>query len=147
MIAYTRERLLRLIKLDFIRFCIVGGVGFVINFVLLIGLHRFAGLNVFVAQLIAAEIALYSNFMLHHHWTYKAHRINKTLRQLLIQFHLTSWPAILGSATMVTLGEQLLHLNSFSALMLSSAIALMWNFGWSKYVVWQDITQADIESA
>src|SRR5437660_1252315 len=136
MIAYTREQLVRLLKLDFVRFCIVGGTGFVINFILLTFFHKTLDVQVFLAQLIAAEIALFSNFMLHHHWTYKAHKVNKTVPQLLAQFHATTWPAILGSAAMVWVSEKVLHLNNLTALALSSAIALLWNFGWSKYVIW-----------
>jgi dolichol-phosphate mannosyltransferase len=145
MIAYTREKLLFLLRLDFIRFCIVGGTGFVINFALLLLFHRALGLQVFLAQLIAAEIALFSNFMLHHHWTYKAHKVTKTMPQLLIQFHATTWPAILGSAAMVTVGENTLHLSNLAALGVSSIIALLWNFGWSKYVIWRDVKPKDVE--
>lgn len=102
MIAYTRGKLEHLLKLEFIRFCIVGGTGFVINFLLLTGLHRGLGLPVFIAQLVGAEIALLSNFLLHHHWTYKAQKVDKNLVSLLAQFHATTWPAIIGSALMVS---------------------------------------------
>lgn len=140
MIAYTRERILHLLKIDFVRFCIVGGTGFLINLLLLTLLHKVLKIEVFLAQLISAEVSLFSNFILHHHWTYKAHKVNKSTSQLLVQFHATTWPAIVGSAVMVWVGENLLHFNNFSALIVSSAIALFWNFGWSKYVVWRDLT-------
>jgi hypothetical protein len=44
---------------------------------------------------------------------------------------------------MVTLGEQLLHLSDMPALVLSSAMVLGWNFGWSKYIVWRDAHPAE----
>lgn len=145
MIAYTQSRLARLLRVDFIRFCIVGGTGFVINFVLLIVLHKLFKLPVFLAQLFAAEVALFSNFMLHHHWTYKEHKVEKSMPKLIIQFHATTWPAIIGSALMVTAGEKILKLDSLTALALSSIIALLWNFTWSKYVVWRKVTRAEVE--
>jgi dolichol-phosphate mannosyltransferase len=145
MIAYSRVRLERLLKIEFIRFCIVGGTGFVINLILLLLLHKALGINIFVSQLIGAEISLFSNFMLHQHWTYKAHKVEKTLTNLLVQFHLTSWPAIIGSALMVTGGEKLLHLSNVVALVVSSVIALLWNFVWSKFVVWRDVDAKEIE--
>ncbi len=145
MVAYTRAKLLYLLKLDFIRFCIVGGTGFVINFALLTVLHHALGLTIFVAQLLAAEVALFSNFMLHHHWTYRQHKVDKSMPKLLLQFHATTWPAIFGSALMVTAGEKLFHLSNLAALALSSIIALFWNFLWSKYVIWRKITQVEIE--
>ena len=145
MIAYTKEKLFRLLRIDFIRFCIVGGLGFVINLVLLVTLHSALNVYVLFAQLLAAEIALLSNFMLHHHWTYKSHKVVKSLPVLLMQFHASSCPAIVGSALLVTLGEELLNLGNFMALALSSAIVLGWNFTWSKYVIWRDMTQKTIE--
>lgn len=145
MVAYTRARIRHLLKIDFVRFCIVGGTGFVINFLILTFLHRLLHAPIFIAQLIGAEIALFSNFMLHHHWTYKGHKVQKGMSKLLIQFHASTWPAILGSALMVTAGEKLLHFGNLLALAVSSVIALLWNFGWSKYVIWRKITPAEIE--
>ena len=100
---------------------------------------------IFFAQLIAAEIALFSNFLLHHNWTYKNNKVKKSMLTLLIQFHATSWPAIIGSAIMVSLCEKVLHFNELYSLITSSLVALMWNFGWSKYVVWRKVTEKDIQ--
>jgi len=145
MIAYTHKKMARLLKVDFIRFCLVGGSGFILNLAILSLLQNLTGLSIFVSQLIAAEIALFSNFILHHHWTYKHNNVHKSLPKLLIQFHASSWPAILGSATMVSLAEHYLHLNNFFALILSSSIVLVWNYCWSKFVIWRGVTSQDIE--
>ena len=145
MITYTRKQFRRLLKIDFVRFCIVGGTGFIINALLLLLLHRALHIGVFLAQLVSAEVALFSNFMLHHHWTYRANKVQKSIPRLLIQFHASSWPAIVGSAVMVTACEKLLHLGSLAALTISSLIALFWNFGWSKYVIWRGVTKSQIE--
>ena len=134
-----------MLRIDFVRFCIVGGTGFVINFFILTLLHKLFNAPIFIAQLIGAEIALFSNFMLHHHWTYKAHKVQKTMKKLLLQFHASTWPAILGSALMVTGAEKFLHFGNLLALATSSIIALLWNFGWSKYVIWRSVTPAEIE--
>ena len=144
MIARTKIGLVSLIKLDFIRFCMVGGTGFIINVILLSIFHKLLQMPIFFAQLLAAEVALFSNFMLHNHWTYKAKRVKKKFIKLLIQFHATSWPAILASAAMVAVGVKLFHLNPSLALIISSTIALAWNFLWSKYVIWHDTSVKEI---
>ena len=145
MVAYTREQFNRLIKIEFIRFCIVGGTGFIINFLILAALSHFFDAPVALAQFIGAEIALFSNFLLHHNWTYKMKRVHKSITTLLVQFHATSWPAILGSTIMVSAGVDLLHLSKLTALAISSAIALLWNFVWTKFVIWRDMTPKNIE--
>ncbi len=145
MIAYTRSQLVRLLRLEFIRFCIVGGTGFIINLILLTLLRKYLHLEIFVAQLISAEIALFSNFMFHHHWTYKAHHVEKSITKLIIQFHSTSWPAIAGSAGMVFVAEKVFHLNDIDSLLISSLIALIWNYFWSKFVVWRDVKPGELK--
>ncbi len=145
MVVYTRSKVAQLLRIDFIRFCMVGGSGFVINFVILTLLHKFGHAPVFIAQLVGAEFALFSNFLLHHNWTYRNKKINKSIPSLLAQFHASSWPAILGSAVMVDAGVRFLHLNNLAALVVSSLIALMWNFGWSKFVIWKNVTDKQIK--
>lgn len=145
MIVYTREKLQLLLKVDFIRFCIVGGTGFVINFLLLALLPHIFPMPIFIAQLVGSEVALFSNFLLHHHWTYKHKRVQKTVRTLLVQFHASTWPAILGSTAMVSIGVSVLHINKYLALIVSSIIALAWNFVWSKFVIWRGVTKDEIE--
>jgi putative flippase GtrA len=145
MISYTKKRVEALLKVEFIRFCIVGGTGFLINLVFLALLPKLFGFPVPVAQFIGAEIALFSNFMLHHHWTYTRHKVKKSMRVLIIQFHLTTWPAILGSVAMVSISVEFFHLGKIVALIISSAISLIWNYFWSKYVVWRDVSPKEIE--
>ena len=145
MIVYTKEKIKHLLKVDFVRFCIVGGLGFVINLALLAVFTQILKMPVYIAQFLGAEIALGSNFFLHHHWTYKRNKVNKTNPTLLCQFHATSWPAIIGSTIMVSAGVSIFHINKFVALVISSVIALGWNFAWSKFVIWRNITERQIE--
>lgn len=142
---YTKQKLETLLKLDIIRFCIVGGTGFVINLMILVALGHLLRLPVFLAQMIGAEIALFSNFMLHNTWTYKARKTKKSFVRLLVGFHTVTWPAIIGSAIMVSVGVRILHLSKLFALVVSSAIALVWNFLWSKYIIWRDTSPKDVE--
>ena len=130
------RRLKQLLEIDFIRFCIVGAFGFIINAILLMILN--ADLHsTFVAQLIAAEVALFSNFIFHHKWTYRANKVRKTISTLIVQFHITSWAAIIASALIVWAGVKFLHLHPLTALVISSITALFWNFAWSKFVIWR----------
>jgi len=145
MLAQTRQGLTKLIKIDFIRFCIVGGIGFLVNLGLLIILNNLLGIGIFIAQLISAEIALFSNFILHDHWTYSSKKVKKTKKVLIIQFHASSWPAILGSTMVLTAAHKFLHLDNFKALILTAFVTLFWNFVWSKYVIWKGVTERDIE--
>lgn len=136
-----------LLKIDFIRFCLVGAGGFLINFGLLTLFYRLFGWPIFLAQLLAGEIALFNNFVLHQRWTYKRHSVTKSIAHLLWQFHLTSWVAIIGSALMVSVGVKSFKLNYLVALIISSAIALSWNFVWTKFVIWKHQQESQHEKS
>ncbi len=45
---------------------------------------------------------------------------------------------------MVAGGVKFLNLNKVIALVISSAVALFWNFAWSKYVIWRGVTSKQI---
>jgi dolichol-phosphate mannosyltransferase len=145
MIAYTSKKLERLLKLELIRFCIVGGTGFVINLVVLTLLHKVIGIPIFIAQVVGAETALFNNFMLHNNWTYKHKKVEKSIGSMLIQFHATTWPAILGSAVMVSLAVHFLHFSNLLALIASSAVVFAWNYTWSKFIIWRGVSPQEIE--
>ncbi|MDB5170456.1 MAG: hypothetical protein JWO35_150 [Candidatus Saccharibacteria bacterium] len=127
----------KLVQSDFVRFCVVGSSGFSINFVILTVLYKGVNFPIFMAQLIACEVSLFTNFLLHHHWTYKHKHISKNIKSLLWQFHASSWVAIIGISAMVSFCVKVLEFNYIVALAVSSIIALGWNFYWSKYVIWR----------
>ncbi len=134
----------RLLRRDFVRFCIVGASGFIINMILLKLFFEFVHLRIYIAQALAAEIALFTNFILHHNWTYKKTKSKKTIKQLLVQFHATSWVAILGSALVVSLGVNTFKLPIIASLVIASALALFWNFFWSKYIIWRNAEHKEV---
>ncbi len=127
----------KILAVDFVRFCMVGGLGFLINFCLLTLFYKILGFPLFISQLVAAEISLFNNFLFHHRWTYKNKKVTKTTKNLLVQFHVTSWMAIVGSATIVSVLVNHAGLHYIVALVVSSAVALAWNYMWTKFVIWK----------
>ena len=136
----------KLLKVDFVRFCIVGSTGFAVNFAFLVLTYHIMHLPIFLAQIVSGEIALFNNFTFHYNWTYKSRKSSNKIKNLIFQFHLTSWAAIVGSAFLVSGGVKYLHINYLVALVISSAIALVWNFAWTKLVIWkrQDHVVAEV---
>lgn len=145
MFVYIAGKIKNLHKIDFVRFCIVGTLGFIINFGLLTLFYKVLGVNIFISQLLSSEIALFNNFILHHNWTYRDNITNKSIKNLLIQFHMSSWSAILGSSAIVALGVKVFHLHYVVALVIASAAGLFWNFAWTKFVIWRHHYEGGLE--
>lgn len=125
-----------LTSIEFIRFCIVGSAGFLINYALLSLFYTQLKLPVFLSQMLASEVALFHNFALHHNWTYRDRLNHRTILDYITRFHATSWSAIIGSAIIVSFMVNTVQYNYGLALVVSSVIALFWNFLWTKYFVW-----------
>lgn len=71
-------------KARFIKFGIVGGTGFLVNYIGLEILKR-VGLSTYFATLIATEMAIISNFILNNIWTFKD-KIITSFKDLVVQF-------------------------------------------------------------
>ena len=126
---------IRLIKHSIGRFVTVGAVGFVINFCILSLLYKVLDFSLLPSQLIAAEVAILSSFFFHNGWTYKD-AVQDSYLKRFIEFHGSSW---LGSAmttfTLVFLVDR--GVIYVVALSIGAAIALVWNFFWTRFVIWR----------
>lgn len=127
----------KLLKIDFIRFSMVGAVGFLVNLGMLYLLFDVSGMAIWAAQIIGAETALISNFTLHHFWTYRERAGQKRKRILLAQFHLSFWSGALINSSIVVLAVSVFQMHYFIGLVAGSATALFWNFFWTKFYIWR----------
>ena len=128
----------RLLRQDFVRFCVVGGVGFLINLVILKLLHDAWHWPIVLATLIGAEVAYFSNFLFHNSWTYKhGQRAEKSFRRLLVQFHLSAWSGMLLNTVIVYVAVVMFRQDSAVGLIIASLIVLFWNYFWTKFYIWR----------
>ncbi len=128
-----------LLKQDFVRFCMVGVLGFLINLVILKLLHDAWHWHIIIATLIGSEAAYFSNFLLHNSWTYK-HRatVQKSFGKLLLQFHLSAWSGMVLNVLIVFVAVSMFHLDSAIGLVIASVIVLFWNYIWTKSYIWRN---------
>lgn len=85
-------RILELATGSFGKFLVVGGLGFVINFVVLWFLHSYSHVDPFWANLAGAALAIFSNFNFNNVWTFKEHKIHGVFQYFwkMLQFYATS---------------------------------------------------------
>ena len=129
-----------------VRFVIVGGIGFVINLVALWILHGRLGLPLFIGQLIAAELALLSNFSFHHNWTYQNYSGGSFMHRLG-KFHATAWAGALIGSLGVWVSATYGHIHYLLAVVVGALLALGWNYFFNKYVIWGKRHQLDPETS
>lgn len=102
-------------KQRFIKFGLVGGTGFVVNYVGLELLKR-AGLSTYFATLFATELAIISNFIFNNIWTFKDKIITKFSDVIVqfVKFNVSSLFAVIVQPLIVT---GFVHFTSDTSLM------------------------------
>ncbi len=128
---------------EFVKFCLVGAVGFVVNLSTLTLTHNVLGLPVELAVILGGEVALVSNFLFHNYWTYKKRYQNKKIGVLFLQFHVAFWSGNGINAILTLLMIKQLGWSPAVSLAIASAAVLFWNFVWTRFYIWRakDITE------
>lgn len=127
-------------KIRFIKFGIVGGTGFVVNFVF-IRVFRGIGFSEFLTWLFATELAIVNNYVFNNIWTFKEEKIGG-LKQTLakfMQFNLTSAGALLIQSILGPLGVKLVG-EKWDFLVLAFVVAcvvLPYNYIMYNAVIWR----------
>ena len=141
MIAYTRQKASQLLKIDFIRFGIVGTIGFVVT--LALKLTVFSGLEVYLATFLSSEGGVLSNFVFHEKWTYnQVDHHHKPLWKKFVHFQASSLSGVIIFTILSGTGEAFLHIPTTISLAIAAAITMFWNYFWTKYFIFKGNTPA-----
>ena len=138
---WGKHKVQKLLEVDFIRFGIVGAVGFLVTFFLKVTI--FSGLEVFVATFLSSEGGMLSNFAFHEKWTYNhVDHHSKSLSKKFFHFQLSSLSGIILITIITGIANKHFHLANFISLAIASGITMFWNFFWTKYFIFKGSTPA-----
>lgn len=136
----------RQLQREFVRFCLVGAVGFVVNLSTMTVVHEVLGVSIEWSVLIGGEVALVSNFLFHNFWTYKERALNKKITVLFLQFHVAFWSGNGINAILTLIMIKQFGWSSVLSLAIASGAVLFWNFAWTRFYIWRakDATQQEV---
>jgi dolichol-phosphate mannosyltransferase len=139
------SRVKELIFGKFGKFLVVGGTGFVINFLTYnILSHIYILLPLWIANTIGAEFAIFSNYNLNNLWTFKENKVKTSGAYLLkmLQFFLTSNIGVfIFQNGIIALGEKLYGRDYKNIYFLfGTALLLIWNFTIYNKIIWKKKT-------
>lgn len=117
----------KLTSIRFIRFGVVGSIGFLVNSAGLLLFYDKLKLPIIIAQLISAEIALMATFVGNNFWAFKADH-HHTFIQKLARYHAGSWIGLGINSVIVVVLVKYFHLFSVLALGFGASVALLWNY-------------------
>jgi len=114
----------------FLKFCVVGASGFVVNLGLLALFVEVAGMNKVWAQVPSYQISIWTNFAFNEFWTFRDRRTPGTSSFLIraIKFNLVSqvgWGINLG---VYSLALKVAGIHYIISQIIAIAVATLWNF-------------------
>lgn len=120
------------------KFGIIGGVGFISNYLILKLCTDMFSLNRITGELLAAAVALQVTFILHDRWTYK---IDETQHVYQLSFGKRYRAYVISNSfgsllTVLLFALFSLFFGHFVALALAACGGLVWNFLVNKAVIW-----------
>lgn len=111
----------------FVRFLLVGSVGFVINYIFLTITYRLLHIPIFISQLLSAEIALLATFTGNNFWAFRGHH-HISIKSKLLKYHLTSGSGIIINTLIVGSLVKYAGLYYGLALVCGTFVGLVWNY-------------------
>lgn len=127
-------------KQRFIKYAIVGALGFTVNFIFL-RVFRGLGFNETLVWLFATELAIINNYVLNNFWTFKEVKIAglKDTVYKFLQFNLTSAGALIIQSVLGPVGERIVGIQ-YDALVLAFIVIFLvipYNYAMYNFVIWK----------
>ncbi|MEK7559390.1 MAG: glycosyltransferase [Patescibacteria group bacterium] len=126
------------------KFLVVGGTGFVINWIVLNLLITFFSIPPEIANLCGAVLAIFSNYNINNLWTFGERRATNITSYFLkmLQFYATSSFGVIfiQTGTIFLLGKLIGHDSRFLVniyFIIGTGLLMMWNFTVYNKVIWR----------
>lgn len=122
----------------FVKFCIVGLSGVLVNMGIYAGLTRLLGIPMEFASPVAIELSILSNFALNHLWTFKWRQTNSSWRRKLLQFHLVSSVAAVVNYSVLLGLVKIFGVWDIAANLAGIAAGTVINYGMNSLWTWKN---------
>lgn len=135
--ARIRELLLG----KFGKFLVVGGLGFVIDFLLYLVFSEKLHVQPSIASILSAVFAIFSNYNFNNIWTFQEHKITGIVEYVrkMAQFYATSAFGVVVIRSGFILVMELLLGKQYHILyyLMGTGLLMMWNFAMYSHVIWK----------
>ena len=117
--------------LQFIKFCVVGGTGVVVDFGITFLFKEKLKLNKYIANSLGFMAAASTNYLLNRWWTFRSH--DPEVAQQYVQFvGISAIGLILNNSIIYLLNDKAL-LNFYLAKLIAIGVVTLWNFFMNYY--------------
>lgn len=123
---------------QFLKYCIGGGIGFIIYFGTLYGLTEFANLWYLASATVAFFTSAAANYFFQRYITFKDNKTDKVWQQFLV-FSAVAIVGLLINNSILYIAVEFLNIWYVIAAFMAAAIVLIWNFIANKRITFRHI--------
>jgi dolichol-phosphate mannosyltransferase len=122
----------------FIKFCIIGGIGGIINIAILYSLTE-SGVYYLISGAIAIESGLLSNFVFNKVWTFKDMDVkgSRAILKALCKDHIVRSGGIILNLSILWFLTSVVGVYYILSQLIGIGVAMIWNFGGNKWFTWE----------
>jgi putative flippase GtrA len=121
---------------QFLRYLIVGGLAFVVDFISLYLLTEFGGLHYLISAAVAFLLGLIANYSLSRAWVFDRRTLENPAAEFLV-FAVIGLVGLGMNEGMIWFVREKVHFHYMVAKAISAGIVLIWNFSARKYVLFR----------
>lgn len=121
---------------EFVRYCVVGGLGVLVNTGCLVALRR-VGVQLEVASPVAIELSIVFNYALNGAWTFRRRAVETRAAERFLRFHLVAAVAGLVNYAVLVLLARALGLWFVAANLVGIAVGTLVNYGLNSHWTWR----------
>lgn len=119
-------------RLEFLRFGLVGVVNTFVDFVVFVLLYRLTDIDPLLCNGIAFLVAVTNSYLMNHHWTFRDTGSTLSFKAYIRFVVLNTGGLLIGTLAIVLLGE---YMPLELAKLIAAGLTLIWNYTCSKMFV------------
>jgi len=123
----------------FAKFCIIGGIGTIVNLLVLYLLHDYYNIDVLISGAIGIEAGLITNFIFNKVWTFKDIEVkgSKAILIALVKDHIVRSGGIILNLVILWLLTSVFGVYYLISQVIGILVAMIWNFAGNKWFTWE----------
>ncbi len=122
----------------FIRFCVVGGTGVLVNMGFLLLFTELLGIDYKISSIFAIELAIIWNFILNDKWTFKKSTNQSSVFSKFLKFQVISIVGALINWGILILFTEVVGIYYLISNLIGIGVAVIWNFLANHLYTWRD---------
>jgi len=121
---------------ELFKFCVVGGIGSIINLGLLYSLTEWFGVYYLLSSCIAIELSIISNFILNDQWTFRENKSKHIIKRALY-YQLISLIGLSIQLTTVYILTDLINIYYILSGAIAIGVVVAWNYTVNKRITFR----------